>query len=111
MDVMAASNRAEFDRVIVQIQQSICSVRDEILATVRSETGPEFAAVRSEMATEFAAVRSEMADMHEEMHALHHIAMSRADRHDDAIAELRRHMLVLHEDLVSRISLLGETRR
>jgi hypothetical protein len=94
---------------------------------VRQEMATEFRAVRQEMATEFKAVRQEMATKQDlERYAtkadldrfatkedLERYAtradlarMSRRLRAD--VGDLKTQMLVLHEDLVHKLSLLGE---
>lgn len=70
------------DALTLQVSQSRTEMHDEFSA-VRSEMQRDFAAVRSEMQGEFAAVRSEVRDVGTQM-------------------------LVLHEDVISRIALLAE---
>jgi hypothetical protein len=84
------------------------AVRSEMqggFAAMRSEMSEEFAAVRRESAGEFAAVRSEMSatrdDMQDGFEKLESALVA-------GLADARSSMLVLHEDLVNRIKVLGE---
>jgi hypothetical protein len=60
-------------------------------------------------------LRGEMHEMggalHQEMHRLDGSTNHRFDRVEAVVAETRRFMLVLHEEVLSRIALIGEDRR
>ena len=82
-------------RILEENVQSLADLPDRVAALevqivqFRAEVREEFAAIRGEMVTK--------ADLE---------TMGMATKAD--LAELRRHMHVLHEDLVSRLSLLAE---
>ena len=82
-------------RILEEHVQSLADLPDRVAALelqivqFRAEVRDEFAAIRSEMAT-----KADLAVMTDQMAG--------------QIAELRRHMHLLHEDLVSRLSLLAE---
>ena len=88
------------------------------LVALRKELYDESAAVKIEASTATGAARAEfkadVAGLHEEMHALHSIAMSRSDRLEkavtDGLEETRRFMKVLYEDILARLALLAENR-
>ena len=72
--------------------------------------------LRDEMRGEFSAVREELATMRVELRA--EIHTNAASLHAEIRAEIRqgdeetrRFMRVLHEDVIARISALGEARR
>ena len=82
-------------RILEENVQSLADLPDRVAALelqivqFRAEVRDEFAAIRSEMVT-----KADLAVMTEQMAG--------------QIAELRRHMHLLHEDLVSRLSRLAE---
>jgi hypothetical protein len=80
---------------VTQLEGAADALRGEMSA-FRAEVRTEFAAVHAE----FAAVRAEMREMQEELGASI-IATNE---------ETRRHMRVLHEDLVARLATIGEGR-
>jgi hypothetical protein len=71
----------------------------------------EFTAMRADVAGEFKAVRTEVA---EQFAATQAVTLSRFEKLETALAdglkETRRFMMILHEDLLSRIALIGEGR-
>jgi mono/diheme cytochrome c family protein len=87
-------------------------------ARLRAEIAVMGETLRGEIAAMATTLRGEMADMEErlreEMHTLHGIAMRRIDRLEttmvDGLGETRRFMQVLHEETLSRITLLAEGR-
>jgi hypothetical protein len=83
------------------------------VSQLRTDMQGEFSAVRSEMATGLAAVRSEMATkadlatVRSEMATKADLAAVRAEI-KEGDEETRRQMRVLHEDVISRFTLLQE---
>jgi hypothetical protein len=81
---------------------------------LRGEMQDGFSAVRRELRGEMHAIaddlRAEMHLLHAEMHTLHRVNIERFERIEASNEETRRHMRVLFEDLVSRISTLGNSR-
>jgi hypothetical protein len=79
----------------------------EGMSTLRGE----FTAMRADVAGEFKAVRTEVA---EQFAATQAVTLSRFEKLETALAdglkETRRFMMILHEDLLSRIALIGEGR-
>ena len=73
------------------------------ISALREDMNSQFVAVRSEMATEFSAVRSEM-DLR--FDAVHQVLISLQTQ----IRDNHRQMLVLHEEVISRIVTIGEGR-
>ena len=69
------------------VMQQVGALRQELSGT-RTEMRAEFAAVRDEMRTEFAALRGEM---------------------KAAIAQTHVHMRVLHEEVIARLAVIGES--
>ena len=74
---------------------------------LRGEMQDGFSAVRRELRGEMHAIAD---DLRAEMHALHRVTIERFERIEASNEETRRHMRVLFEDLVSRISTLGNSR-
>ena len=93
MDSIEHRLDTSFAALSTQIVQSHRETRDEVTATLRGE------------------MRAMGDDLHEEMYALHALANDRFDTLEVAVAESRRHMLILHAEVLSRIGLLGEGRR
>ena len=79
----------------------------EGMSTLRGE----FTAMRADVAGEFKAVRTEVAA---QFSATQAVTQSRFEKLETALAdglkETRRFMMILHEDLLSRIALIGEGR-
>jgi len=71
----------------------------------------EFTAMRTDVAGEFKAVRTEVAA---QFSATQAVTQSRFEKLETALAaglsETRRFMMILHEEVLSRIALLGEGR-
>ena len=78
------------------------------VAALRTEMRAEFADVRAEMRAGFEHTRAEFADVRAEMRggfaAIHDVLISLQTQ----ITDNHRHMLVLHEEVLSRIATLGE---
>jgi hypothetical protein len=49
--------------------------------------------------------------LHQEMHSLHGSTNHRIDKLEAAVVESRRFMLILHEEVLSRIALIGAGRQ
>jgi predicted nucleic acid-binding Zn-ribbon protein len=92
--------RAEFADVRTEMRAEFADVRTEMRA--------EFADVRAEMRGGFEHTRTEFADVRAEMRggfaAIHEVLISLQTQ----ITDNHRHMLVLHEEVLSRITTLGE---
>jgi len=101
-------------------------IRDEITATLRVEMRAMAGDLRGEMKAMAGDLRGEMKamgdalsarirDQHDEMYSLHALTNARFDKVDAAmaegLAETHRHMLMLHEEVLSRVALLSEGRR
>jgi hypothetical protein len=82
------------------MRAGFADVRAE-MRTGFADVRAEFANVRGEMRTEFANVR---AAMDERSDAVHQVLISLQTQ----ITDNHRHMLVLHEEVLSRIATLGE---
>jgi len=119
----------EIAAVRADLRGEIAAVRDGMrddlsreTAAVRADLRGEIAAtregMRGDLAAESAVLRGEITTVRDEMYALHAISMGRSDRLErklerslaESEGETRRFMKVLYEDLVSRITLLGEGR-
>ena len=93
-------------RILEENVQSLADLPDRVAALevqivqFRADVHSEFTAIRGECA----AIRGEMATKADLAVMTEQMAGQTAGQ----IAELRRHMHVLHEDLVSRLSLLAE---
>jgi len=126
MDSIEHRLDTSFAALSTQIVQSHRETRDEVTATLRGEMramGEELRGEMREMGEELRGEMREMGeelrgemramgdDLHEEMYALHALANDRFDTLEVAVAESRRHMLILHAEVLSRIGLLGEGRR
>jgi hypothetical protein len=88
---------ASFALLSSQILQSRQETNDAFLA-MRTEMTGEFAAVRGEMAGGFKAARSETHDRFEKLET----ALAAG------LGDARHYMKILYEDLLGRITLLGE---
>jgi hypothetical protein len=96
--------RAEFADVRAEMRAEFADVRAEMraeFADVRAEMRAEFTNVRAEMNAGFADVR---ADMDAKFAAVHDVLIACQTQ----ITDNHRHMLVLHEEVLSRIATLGE---
>jgi len=118
MDSIEHRLDASFAALSTQIVQSHRETRDEINATLRTLRGEMRAmgeALGGEAQETSATLRGEMramgGDLHDEMHALHGLTNGRFDTLEAAVAESRRFVLILHEEVLSRIALIGEGRR
>ena len=104
MDSIEHRLDASFAALTAQIVQSNRETRDEIIATLRGE-----------MRAMGESLSARMRESHDEMYALHALTSHRIDKIETAMsegfAESRRHMLVLHEEVLSRFALLDEGRR
>lgn len=80
------------------VMQQVGALRQELAGT-RTEMRAEFAAVRDEMRTEFAAVRGEMRT---------EFAALRGEM-KEAVAQTHVHMRVLHEEVIARLAVIGES--
>ena len=119
----SGETRAEFSAVRGEMRTEFAAVRDEMqteFAAVRSEMRTEFAAVRdemrtevsavrAEMGTEFVAVRHEIGDLRAEMNTRFESVDRRFTGLEAGLQQTRTEMRVLHEEVLSRISLLGES--
>jgi len=107
MDSVEQRLDSSYAALSTQILQSNSETRDAILATLRTEMGAVGATLRTEMGAMGADLRAEMG-------AMQAATTSRFDTLEtalaDGLAETRRFMLILHEDVLSRIALLGEGR-
>jgi hypothetical protein len=115
MDSIEHRLDTSFAALSTQIVQSHRETRDEVSATLRGEMRAMGEELRGEMRAIGEELRGETQamgeDLHEEMYALHALANDRFDKLEVAVAESRRHTLILHEEVLSRIALLGEGRR
>ena len=93
-----------------EFSEGMSTLRGEFTA-MRADVAGEFKAVRTEVAGEFKAVRAEVA---EQFAATQAVTLSRFEKLETALAdglkETRRFMMILHEEVLSRIALLGEDR-
>lgn len=113
IDVRLASLDANMASVASQVVQLREEMHDEFSA-VRDEMRGGDSAVREEMQTGDWGIREEMqggfAALREEMHALHGEAIQVVEvlnaETNRQIAETRRHMLVLHEEVIDRLQRL-----
>jgi uncharacterized coiled-coil protein SlyX len=85
LTVQIGEQREAFDRAVSALRGEIASCRDELRQ--------EIIGVRDELRQEIAGTRDELRQL---MHSL--------------IADTRTHMLVLHEEVLDRIKLIGEGR-
>ena len=99
--------RTDFSQFMGETRAEFSAVRREV-AELRQEMRAEFVAVRheigevrQEMRAEFVAVRSEMNTRFEDVDR-------RFDGLQAGLDQTRTEMRVLHEEVISRISLLGE---
>ena len=104
MDSIELRWDASFAELSAQILQSNRETREAVLATLRGEVAGEISTMRGEMGGEFSKVRAEMADGFSTMRTHFETALA------DGLGETRRYMKVLHEDILSRIALLAESR-
>jgi hypothetical protein len=115
MDSIEHRLDVSFAALSTQSVQSHRETRDEITATLRGEMGALGEALRAEAQETSATLRGEMrmmgGDLHDEMYALHGLTNDRFDKLEAAVAETRRFMLILHEEVLSRIALIGEGHR
>jgi hypothetical protein len=137
MDSMDSRWEASIADLSTQILQSNRETREAVLATLRGEVAGEFATSRAETAAEFAKVRAEFAgdfstfraEIAEDFSTFRseitaEFATARAETAAefakfgayfetalaDGLSENRRYMRVLYEDILSRITLLAESR-
>jgi tmRNA-binding protein len=107
----------EFSAVRDEMRGGDSAVREEMQTGdwgIREEMQAGFGALREEMRSGDSAVREEMqggfAALREEMHALHGEAIQVVEvlnaETNRQIAETRRHMLVLHEEVIDRLQRL-----
>ena len=96
MDSVEQRLDSSYAALSTQILQSNSETRDAILATLRTEMGAMGADLRAEMGAMQAATTSRFDTLETAL--------------ADGLAETRRFMLILHEDVLSRIALLGEGR-
>jgi archaellum component FlaC len=95
--------RQEIAGVRDELRQEIAGVRDELrqeIAGARDELRQEIAGARDELHQEITGVRDELRAQTAATHALMH----------SLIGDTRTHMLVLHEEVLERIRLIGEGR-
>jgi chromosome segregation ATPase len=88
--------REALDRAVSALRGEIASCKDELrreIAGVKDDLRQEIAGLRDELRQEIAGARDELRQV---MHTL--------------IGETRTHMLVLHEEVLERIKLVGEGR-
>ena len=92
-------------RILEENVQSLADLPDRVAALEL-----QIVQFRAEARGEFTAIRGECAAIRGEMATKADLAVMTEQMAGQArqIAELRRHMHVLHEDLVSRLSLLAE---
>ena len=108
--------RTDFAAVRDEMQTEFAAVRREMrteFAAVRDEMQTEFAAVREEMQTEFAAVREEMqtglAAVRDEMQTEFAAVRVEIGETKEAIAQTNVHMRVLHEEVLARLAVIGDS--
>ena len=103
---------------VTDLRADVQAFRGEFLQ-FKGETRDEFSALRQEMRAEFVAVRHEIGEVRQEMRAEFVAVRSEmntrfedVDRRFDGLQagldQTRTEMRVLHEEVISRISLLGE---
>ena len=95
------SFRTEFQQFSGETRAEFSAVRDEMQAG--------FAAIRGEMRTEFVAVRQEIGDLRAEMNTRFETVDRRFTTLEASLDQTRTEMRVLHEEVISRISLLAES--
>ena len=93
---------------VSSIGSDLRSLRTEF-QQFKGETRAEFSAVREEMRTEFVAVRHEIGDLRAEMNTRFESVDRRFTGLEMGLEQTRTEMRVLHEEVISRISLLGES--
>jgi len=115
--------RTEFSAVRGEMRTGFAAVRDEMQAgfaairgeirtevgAVRGEMRGEVSAVRGEMRTEFVAVRQEIGDLQAEMNTRFETVDGRFTTLEASLDQTRTEMRILHEEVISRISWLGES--
>ena len=108
----SGETRAEFSAVRDEMQAGFAAIRGEMRTEVRAVRGEmrgEVSAVRGEMRTEFVAVRQEIGDLRAEMNTRFETVDRRFTTLEASLNQTRTEMLVLHEEVISRISLLAES--
>jgi phage shock protein A len=88
----------------VDILDGRVTALDAKVSAFRGEVGAEFADARKEMRTGFAALEYQIGAIEERMHKYVATAIKASEE------AVHRHMKVLHEEVVDRISRLGESR-
>jgi hypothetical protein len=89
---------------LTSVEAQIVLLRDEMHVGF-SALGGE---LRSEMRAGDQGLRNDIEDVRLEMRAMHQETLTRFEVQDQNFSDLKRYMLMLHEDLVDRIARLGE---
>ena len=105
LTVQIGEQREALDRAVSALRGEIVSCREDLrqeIVGVRDELRQEIAGVRDELRQEIVGfrdeLRQEITGVHEGLRQLMH----------SLNAETRTHMLVLHEEVLERIKLIGE---